>query len=145
MHDAKGNAVTIDLTEDTTHRRFGATTLPVGRRAQLIALQQQLEWCEQAVIRTQRDADRAMRDSDLPDAERWQAVQRLRALSWKVCREVLPLISRVPPGLRDHDAFRGVEEAGHSLRRRTEDAMRDNANYAVDLVNAANDRTPVRW
>ncbi|MEO2108734.1 MAG: hypothetical protein ABGZ36_24240, partial [Actinomycetota bacterium] len=39
MHDAKGNAVTIDLTEDTTHRRFGAATLPVGRRAQLIALQ----------------------------------------------------------------------------------------------------------
>ena len=37
MHDAKGNAVTIDLTEDTTHRRFGAATLPVGRRAQLIA------------------------------------------------------------------------------------------------------------
>ena len=28
MHDAKGNAVTIDLTEDTTHRRFGAATLP---------------------------------------------------------------------------------------------------------------------
>ena len=145
MHDAQGNAVTIDLTDDTTARRFGATTLPVGCRAQLMALRQQLEWCEQAVMAAQRDADRAMRNNDLSDDERWRAVQKLRALSWKVCREVLPLISRVPPGLRDHDAFRGVEEAGHSLRRRTEDAMRDNANYAVDLVNAANDRVTARW
>ncbi|WP_108664706.1 hypothetical protein [Euzebya rosea] len=145
MHDAQGNAVTIDLTDDTTARRFGATTLPVGRRAQLLALRQQLEWCEQAVMAAQRDADRAMRSSDLSDDERWRAVQKLRALSWKVCREVLPLISRVPPGLRDHEAYRGVEEAGHSLRRRTEDAMRDNANYAVDLVNAANDRVTARW
>ena len=145
MHDAKGNAVTIDLTDDTTAKRFGATTLPVGRRAQLLALRQQLEWCEQAVMAAQRDADRAMRNSDLSDDERWRAVQRLRALSWKVCREVLPLISRVPPGLRDHEAYRGVEEAGHSLRRRTEDAMRDNANYAVDLVNAANNRVTARW
>lgn len=121
-----------------------AARLPVGRRGQLEALRRQLEWCEQAVALAQRDTARAMRDGSLPEGERWDAVRRLRTLAWKVCREILPLVGRVPPGLRSHESFRDVERAAHALRRRTEDALRDNANFTVDLVVAQESPLPGR-
>lgn len=129
----------IDLTRDDPRVLAGTEPLPLGRRAQLRVLQQQLEWCETAVRTAQRDAARAMRDQDLSEDARWTAVRKLRALAWKVCREVLPLVSRVPGSLRSHPHFREVERAAHELRRTTEDALRDNANYTVDLV------TPNPW
>lgn len=130
---ARGGAATIDLTDDAgrdTHRA------PVGRNGQLEALRRQLEWCDQALVVAQRETARAMRDQSLEEAERWAAVRRLRNLAWKVCREILPLVGRVPSSLQAHESFREVERVCHVLRRRTEEALRDNANWTVDLVVA---------
>lgn len=110
--------------------------LPVGRRGQLRALQRQLVWCDHAVRAAQRDADRVMRDPDIDDDQRWQAVGRLRGLAWKVCREVLPLVSRVPVVLQAEPEFIDCQRAAHALRRSTEQALQRNANYTVDLVAA---------
>lgn len=128
---------TIDLTDDG---RLApppqSSTLPLGRRGQLETLRLQLEWCTHAVRVAQRQADTAMRSSELDTQQRWEAVRRLRNLAWKVCREVLPLTGRVPPALQAHPEFTEVMRATHELRRQTEDALRDNANYTVDLVSA---------
>lgn len=139
MSEATTSSAIIDLTRDEPRLLTSAEPLPLGRRAQLRVLQQQLEWCDAAVRAAQRDAARAMRDQDLTEDQRWGAVRQLRGLAWKVCREVLPLVGRVPASLRSHPHFREVERAAHDLRRTTEDALRDNANYTVDLV------TPNPW
>ena len=115
--------------------------MPVGRRGQLRALRRQLVWCEHAVRAAQREADEAMRDADGDDAQRWQAIGKLRGLAWKVCREVLPLVSRVPVVLHAEPEFIECQRAAHSLRRTTEAALQRNANYTVDLVAA--ERSPV--
>lgn len=115
--------------------------MPVGRRGQLRALRRQLVWCDHAVRAAQREADRAMRDPDLDDGERWRAVRRLRALAWKVCREVLPLVGRVPAGLQAEPEFVECQRAAHALRRTTESALRVNASYTIDLVAA--EREPI--
>lgn len=129
-------AHTIDLSDTSVLAPPPPAVQPVGRRGQLQALRAQLEWCTHAVAVAQRQADTTMRDADAEESARWGAVRRLRSLSWKVCREVLPMVSRVPPALREHPEFREVERAAFALRRQTEDALRDNANYTVDLANA---------
>lgn len=121
--------VELDLTD-------AARRLPHGQQAQIRLLERQLVWCRTAVLDGQRRTAAAMRDDRLGDAERWEAVRALRALAWKVCREVLPLVGRVPANLRAHPDFLEVERACHELRRTTEDALRDNANHTVDLVTA---------
>ncbi|CAN5127805.1 hypothetical protein BH23ACT9_BH23ACT9_14220 [soil metagenome] len=121
-----------------------ALRIPVGRTGQLRALHAQLVRCEQAVHDARRQAVSAMRDPDLLDAQRWQAVQQLRALAWKVCREILPLVGRVPLPLQAEPDYTECQRIAHALRRATEAALRDNANYTVDLVaaaQAADDRT----
>ena len=116
--------------------------LPVGRRGQLSALHAQLVWCEEAVRAAQAQARQAMTDPRLDEGERWGAVRTLRALAWKVCREILPLVGRVPLAMQADPTYRECQRATHALRRATEDALRDNANFTVDLVAAA--REPIR-
>jgi hypothetical protein len=63
------------------------------------------------------------------------AVRELRTLGYKVSREILPLLTRVPRGMRTGEAWRECERVGHAVRRAVEAVLRDNANYAVDLAN----------
>jgi hypothetical protein len=131
-----------------------ATSVPLGRLGQLRALHRQLVMCEHSVRVAQREAMSAMTDPDLPDGGRWAAVRRLRQLSWKVTREILPLVDRVPAGMHAEPAFVECRRAAHALRRTAESALRDHANLTVDLVAAAQvadhasalraDRTSVR-
>ncbi len=118
--------------------------LPVSRQGQLRALRRQLAWSDHALRTVQRETAAAMRDPDLDETGRWDAVRRLRALSWKVCREVIPLVGRVPLGLQAEPEFVECQRVAHALRRRTEDALRDNANYTVDLVAADSEPLPGR-
>jgi hypothetical protein len=113
--------------------------MPLGRRGQLRALRRQLVWCDHAVRVAQREADRAMRDPDLDDEARWAAVRRLRTLAWKVCREVLPLVGRVPPGLQAEGGGGECHRGKHVLLPTTEAALQVNASYTVDLVAAERD------
>jgi hypothetical protein len=136
--DARSD-VEADLGWDDGPDRLRPTRMPVGRRGQLRALRRQLVWCDHAVRTCQREADRAMRDPDADDGQRWQAVRSLRALSWKVCREVLPLVSRVPPALQAEPEFVECQRAAHALRRTTESALRTNTGYTVDLIAAERD------
>lgn len=115
----------------------GQRRLPVGRRGQLGALQAQLAWCDDAVRAAQAQARQAMVDPELDEAQRWAAVRNLRALAWKVCREIIPLVGRVPIALQADPAYIECLRATHVLRRSTEDALRLNANLTVDLVAAA--------
>ena len=116
--------------------------VPVGRRGQLGALHAQLVWCDEAVRAAQAQAVAAMRDAALDEAARWAAVRTLRALAWKVCREIIPLVGRVPIAMQGDPAYVECQRATHVLRRSTEAALRDNANFTVDLVAAAHE--PVR-
>jgi hypothetical protein len=108
--------------------------LPVGRRGQLRALRQQLVWCDHTVRTAQRDLDRAMRDPDLEDDARWQAVRRLRTLAWKVCREVLPLVGRVPRALQAEPEYVECLRAVNALRRTTDAALAANAGHTATLL-----------
>lgn len=111
--------------------------VPLGPTGQLALLQQTLERCE-VVLRAGRDrAAAAMRDGELEERERWDAVRGQRVLAHKISREILPLLARVPQGVRTGSAWADCERAGHSLRRAVEGALRDHANHAVDLANAA--------
>lgn len=116
--------------------------LPVGRRGQLGALHAQLVWCDEALRAAQAQAVAAMRDPRLDEAARWEAVRTLRALAWKVCREIIPLVGRVPLAMQGDPAYVECQRATHVLRRSTDAALRDNANFTVDLVAAAHE--PVR-
>jgi hypothetical protein len=113
-----------------------ADRIPVGRRGQLRALRRQLVQCDHAVQVAQRRALAAMRDESLTEAQRWDAVRRTRTLAWKVCREVLPLLSRVPPPMQAEPEFVECQRIAHALRRRTEAVLRDNANHTIDLIAA---------
>jgi len=107
--------------------------IPVGPDAQLLALAAQLARCEEIVADARDTARAAMRDPDLVAGERRAALGRLRTLVWRVCREILPLVHRVPPGLRAHRAYRDALRASEALRRACEDAMSDHANWQIDL------------
>lgn len=118
--------------------------MPVGRRGQLRTLRRQLVWCDHAVRAAQREAVRAMRDESLTESQRWDAVRRQRTLAWKVCREVLPLLSKVPPQLHAEPEYIDCQRAAHVLRRTTESVLRDNANFTVDLISASG-TSPSTW
>lgn len=77
-----------------------------------------------------------MRDQELDEAGRWEAVRRLRAVAWKVVREVLPLVGRVPLALQAEPEFIECQRAMHVLRRTTESALKDNNDYTADLIAA---------
>jgi hypothetical protein len=117
--------------------------VPVGRRGQLAALHAQLVWCEEAVRKARQQTDTAMRNGEVEEGERWAAVRRLRGLAWKVCREVLPLVGRVPASLQRDPAYVECQRAAHSLRRETEAALRDNDNHTVSLVVIADEASQV--
>ena len=110
--------------------------MPVGPDGQLAALQAQLHWCDQALQRAIRDTAQAMRSEQLSDAERWGEVRALRTIAWKVVREILPLLNRIPVTLHGTAAHSDCQRVGHQLRRRAESALANNANYTVDLLNA---------
>lgn len=112
------------------------TRLPVGRTGQLALLHDQLQRCDQVVQAARREAVSVMRDGEVEEGERWRAVQRLRTLAWKAVREILPLIDRVPSSLQGDPGFIECRRVGHVLRRTAEAALRDNANFTVDLVAA---------
>ncbi len=118
-------------------RMMRTEQLPVGRRGQLRALRRQLLWCDQAVKAAQREAVRSMRDEHLSEGDRWAAVRRQRTLAHKVTREVLPLLAKVPPQLQAEPEYIECQRAAHVLRRTTESALRDNANFTVDLIAAS--------
>lgn len=125
--------------------RFHQGGLPVGRTSQLALLQAQLEHCEAVVQSARRQAVGAMRDGEAEERERWAAVGRLRTLAWKAVREVLPLVDRVPPSLRGESGFHECRRAAHVLRRSAEAALRDNANFTVDLLAASQAPPPRSW
>lgn len=132
-------AVGVSRPEPASSRR-----IPRAQGGQLQLLRQQLDWCTRAIELQQRNTASSMRDGELGDAARWEAVRALRALAWKVCLEVLPLVGRVPRALQSHPAFVEVQRSAHVLRRATEDALRDNDNYTADLVAASMEADRVR-
>ncbi len=114
--------------------------IPIGRRGQLRTMRRQLLWFDRAVRTAQRDADRAMRDETLTETQRWDVVRRQRALAWRVCQEVLPLLGRVPATLQAEPEFIECQRAAHVLRRTVEAVLRDNATHAIELMSASGPR-----
>lgn len=116
-------------------REIDVLRTPVSRHGQLSLLERQLRWCEDAVRTAQQGTAATMHRLDASEEERWAAVRRLRDLVWKVSGEILPLVSRIPPGLHTHPTYTEVMRAAHQLRRTAEDALRDNADHTIALAS----------
>lgn len=122
---------------DIVTRDAGATLpgapQPLGAAARLALLEAQLEAAEGHLQERTAEAAAAM-TADTPHGERWAAVQRARQAVWCVCRDLLPLVHRVPAGYREHPAFIDVLRAYHRLRRLCEAVLADQTNWVIDLA-----------
>lgn len=111
-----------------------AQPLPLGAAGRLGLLAAQLRRGGQLLAERQAATAAAMTDEELDDAARHAALRALRATAWRLTRELLPLVHRVPPGYRTHPGYTDCLRAYHEVRRACEDARRDHANWRADLV-----------
>lgn len=127
-----------ELLEDPDATEVTATALrmPVGRAGQLQVLKRQLQWCDQTIAAARARVVDAMVDEDSDDSRRWAAVRGLRAVVHKIQRDILPLPDRVPVWLRTDPEYVECHRAAHALRRSAQAALREDANYSVDLISA---------
>lgn len=107
---------------------------PVGRRGQLAALAAVLSRSASSLEDARQGARRAMVDEDLDDGRRRAAVGRLRTVAWRLRRDVLPLVDRVPAALRTDPGYTDCLRVAHALCRSVDAAMTENANDAINLA-----------